>query len=351
VRDDETPPARLLHVSRFVGGETWHSILESDPWALPEQTPEWLGAITAGGDFEDVSRLYTLADGRRFVLPLLRRRGLVGAGGWMQSPPQAWGMGGPVGPGLDAQVTEMIVRDLATLGAVRVSVRPDPVTGSLWPLTHPRLVRKERRAHVLELSGGMDTLEAGYSSSTRQNIRRALRRGVEVRLAHGGEFLMLHHELFLKSVDRWASTQREPRVMARFRAQRRDPLRKLESMADHLGERFCNFVAFHDGVAVASIIVLLGRTAHYTRGAMDSELAGPLRANELLHSRAIQHAVDSGCSRYHMGESCGSASLSRFKEKFGAVPHAYAELYLERLPLTAVDTAARQLVKRVVGFR
>jgi hypothetical protein len=346
-----TRAVQLSGVSTSIPRDTWRSLLESDPWALPEQSPDWINAITAEGRFKDASRLYTLTDGRRFVLPLVRRRGLAGAGGWLQSPPEAWGIGGPVGPGLDGPATELIVADLATLAEVRISVRPDPATGSLWPVAHPRLVRMERRAHVLELFGSLETIEAGYSSSTRQNVRRAIRSGVEVRLAHDGKFLAIHHELFMKSVNRWASAQREPASMARFRARRRDPLRKLQSMADHLGEGFCNFVAFHEGVAVASIIVLVGRTAHYTRGAMDSELAGPVRANELLHSRAIQHAAGVGCSRYHMGESGGSTSLSRFKEKFGAVPHDYAELRLERLPVTSLDTALRTAVKRSVGFR
>jgi hypothetical protein len=89
-------------------------------------------------------------------------------------------------------------------------------------------------------------------------------------------------------------------------------------MAEHLGKGFCQFVAFHEARPVASIIVLVspGSTAHYTRGAMDLELASPVRASQLLQATAIRHAVDAGCTRFHMGESGTSSSLADFKERF-----------------------------------
>ena len=46
-----------------------------------------------------------------------------------------------------------------------------------------------------------------------------------------------------------------------------------------------------------------------------------------------------------------SASLSDYKERFGARPHDYPELRIERIPVTAVDRAARSVVKRAIGFR
>jgi hypothetical protein len=54
---------------------------------------------------------------------------------------------------------------------------------------------------------------------------------------------------------------------------------------------------------------------------------------------------------FHLGESGRSSSLSDYKERFGARPHEYPELRIERVPVTAADRAARSVVKRVIGFR
>jgi lipid II:glycine glycyltransferase (peptidoglycan interpeptide bridge formation enzyme) len=84
---------------------------------------------------------------------------------------------------------------------------------------------------------------------------------------------------------------------------------------------------------------------------MDKELAGPTRANYLLHRLAIEEACAAGCRYYDMGETGVSASLAQFKTRFGARPYAYAEYHLERLPITRASYGARGVVKRLIGFR
>jgi lipid II:glycine glycyltransferase (peptidoglycan interpeptide bridge formation enzyme) len=111
------------------------------------------------------------------------------------------------------------------------------------------------------------------------------------------------------------------------------------------------WVARYEGRPVASIVVLQDGNASYTRGAMIKDLAGHTKANDLLHWLAIRAACEAGCRDYHMGESGRSSSLAQFKKKFGARPVPYSEYRIERLPLTRADTAARGLVKRIVGFR
>jgi lipid II:glycine glycyltransferase (peptidoglycan interpeptide bridge formation enzyme) len=161
----------------------------------------------------------------------------------------------------------------------------------------------------------------------------------------------VHYDLYLGAIERWSERQREPLALATWRARRRDPLEKLRAMAAHLGKDFCHFVAYHEGRAVASSILLTGPTAHDTRAAMDREAAGAVRANDLLQSHSIRHAVELGCSRYHLGESGASTSLAAYKERWGAVGLHYAEYRIERLPVTRLDTAARGAVKRLIGFK
>jgi predicted HD phosphohydrolase len=83
---------------------------------------------------------------------------------------------------------------------------------------------------------------------------------------------------------------------------------------------------------------------------MVKALAGPTRANYLLHRLAIEHACEVGCRYYHMGDSGASQRLAQFKTRFGAQPHTFAEYHVEALPLTAADRALRTAVKRVIGF-
>jgi hypothetical protein len=159
------------------------------------------------------------------------------------------------------------------------------------------------------------------------------------------------HQLLQLSIDRWAGQQHEPLRLARWRGHRRDPLEKFQRMAETLGEAMRIWVAWKDGAPAASIMVLQGANAHYTRAAMDKDLAGPTQANVLLNWRAIQDACEAGCRRYHMGESGESSSLASFKVKLGARPVPYREYRFERLPLTRADAVARGLVKRVLRFR
>ncbi len=122
-------------------------------------------------------------------------------------------------------------------------------------------------------------------------------------------------------------------------------------MATTLREACHIWVAWADGQPAAAIVVLQAANANYTRGMMDKELAGPTRANYLLHQLAIEDACNAGCRYYNMGESGTSPSLAQFKTRFGARPRPYTEFHIERLPITALDRRARGIVKRIVGFR
>ena len=203
----------------------------------------------------------------------------------------------------------------------------------------------------MDLTGGVDEAWKRLAKSARRNVRLAERAGVRVEIDRTGALLEAYYPLFLLSVNRWAGRQHEPRALAHARARRRDPLTKLQAMADALGKAFAVTLAYVDDRPVSGSITLLGQTAHYTRAAMDRDRVGSTHAGELVQWRTIQLACDLGCTTYHMGESGGSTSLAEFKERFGAQPVDYAELRLERLPYTRADQAARNLVKKVLRFR
>jgi lipid II:glycine glycyltransferase (peptidoglycan interpeptide bridge formation enzyme) len=82
---------------------------------------------------------------------------------------------------------------------------------------------------------------------------------------------------------------------------------------------------------------------------MYKEIAGPTRANFLLHWLAIQDASRRGARWYQMGQSGrGPDPVGRFKENFGARAYEFLELHVDRSPITRLANIARRTVKRVI---
>jgi hypothetical protein len=339
-------------VSTPADRDAWQQVAGADSRALVTQTPAWFDCVCAIGGYVDASRLYEGPDGRRIVLPLARRRF---AGLTMQaSLPSSWGFGGLIADGgPTADDVGPVLDDLASSEAVRTSLRPNPLDADVWAVARrPGVAVVPRLAHVLDLHGGFEFVWGRrFTDGARRAVRKAERAGLAVECDTNGHLLAEYYALFERSLERCAHDNHELVALARLRGRRRDPLRKLEGLMRGLGSACRLWVAFFEGRPAAAILVLQGRNAHYTRGVMDKALAAPTRANYLLHRLAIEEACEAGCGTYHMGESGGSTGLARFKSSFGAEARQYAEYHVERLPITAVDRAARMLAKLAIGFR
>ncbi|WP_035872192.1 GNAT family N-acetyltransferase [Cucumibacter marinus] len=332
----------------------WQHLMEADPEAIPYQSPEWADAACRSAGFMSITRHYRTADGADFVLPLLRQARLPRRLSSAYSMPPAWGIGGLIG---ETEPTGDLVRavfeDLKSLGLLSVRIRPNPRHDSIWAAAAPvEVTRIDRRAHILDLTPGFETVRAEkFNSRCRRMAAKAERNGVSIEFDGTGALLDTYYGLYEQSLVRWAAKQNEPAWLARWRGRRRDPLHKMKAAASALGEGFQVGIARKDGQPMAGVILLLGRNANYSRGAMDVSLVGNSGANELLQTHAIRCAAEAGCSHYHMGETGSSATLARFKEKFGAVPVDYAEYQFERLPISKIDRAARETVKKLIGFK
>jgi hypothetical protein len=345
-------PVQVAKVTSPAPRVDWDALAAADPTSLVDQEAAWTDVLTATAPYTDASRLYELDDGRRFVLPLVRRRGLTGPAGVESAFPDGWGIGGLVGPERDRSAVAAVLAELAGRREVFTRIRPDPLDGDLWADAAPAgMVKRPRRAHVVDLRPGLEALRANLHKSTRRNLVKGEKAELDVTNTATPEHLAAYYRLYELSLERWAERSREPQWLALWRGRRRDPLAKLETMAERLGDRFRLWLAWQDGEPVAGSIILLGNTAHGTRGAIDRERAGPTRASFLLEWLAIEEATAAGCASYHLGETGTSASLAKFKEGFGGRSWEYQDLRLERLPLTRADLALRSGVKRVIGFR
>lgn len=348
------PQCEAPHVTIPAPRDLWEATLASDPNALVFQAPRWIDCVCAFTGYEDASRLYELPGGRCVVLPLVRRRSLPSPFTTEASLPSTWDPGGVIASGgVRASDLERVFDDLTGRPVLRTSLRPSPLDAPAWAAARPpSAVLIPRLAHVLELEGGFGRVwKERFKGTARTAVRKAERSGLAVERDTSGKLVPVLYELFERSFDRWAHKQHEPLPLARWRRRRRDPIEKFELIARMLGEACRIWVAWRDGQPAAAILVLQGNNASYTRGMMDRELAGPTRANYLLHRLAIEEACDEGCRYYDMGETGSSDSLAQFKTRFGARPRRYAEYHLERLPITALDRHARGLVKRLIGFR
>ncbi|MEO8883747.1 MAG: GNAT family N-acetyltransferase [Devosia sp.] len=334
--------------------DDWQTLMLSDPEAVPYQSPGWMESVCASGTFQDVSRLYTMPDGRRFLLPLARRSGRPSWLAAAASLPPSWGMGGVIGdtaPSVDD--LRLIAADIALLPYLQTRIRPNPRLGSLWDAAvPPSVMRVERVCHVLDLTGGFDHLWSNcFTGNARNKVRKAERDGVVVERDSTGRLLPIFHQLLELSFDRWAAKQNEPRILTRLRGSARDPLEKFKQIGTHMGEACHVWVAWVNGVPAAAIVILQYGNVNDTRAAMDRDAVGTTGANNLLQKLAIEEACRAGCRFYHLGETGNSKSLAHFKESFGAVAVRYHEYNFERLPISRLDRGARRAVKRVIGFK
>jgi hypothetical protein len=314
-----TPPSR----------DAWTDLL-GDSDALAFQTPFWLDCICDVTGYRDASRLYVTEEGRTILLPLVAGSAASSGAVEEMSLPYGWGFGGLIVPGgIEDRDVEAVLSDLVSQQHRRISVRPNPLAMSTWErAAGDRVQRVSRLAHILALDGGPAVVWARrFRGEARTAVRKAERSGVIIEADTTGRLVPAFYELYRQSFQRWARRSGGLSLAANWRRRRQEPLRKYQLIADRLGERCRIWLARIGGEPAAAIIVLTqGENASYWRGAMDERLAGPSRANYLLHWHAIEHAASSGCRYYHMGETGpGDLGLTQFKTRFGAEPHPYFE--------------------------
>ncbi len=345
---------RLVDVVSPAPTAVWREVLAADPTAVVTQTPDWSACVSAVGPYRDASRLYVFEDGRRVVVPLARSgrlpRGVAPESSW----PFDWGVGGPIADGpIGYGHSGAVYADLARRARVRVTMRTGPGADRAWTAAPAAFARMAYHSHVLDLAGGFEQVwSQRFRSSVRRAVRKAERSRLRVEVDESGRLVPVFDLLYRQSVQRWAAQQHEPLALARWRSRRANPVAKFHAVADRLGSRCAVWVAYDGDEPAAAIIVLRhGGHAKYWRGAMNAELASPLRANDLLHRLAIEAACNAGCHEYHMGESRPDSSLARFKAGFGARSCQGASYRLERVPLTAAQDRLRSVVKHALGFQ
>jgi lipid II:glycine glycyltransferase (peptidoglycan interpeptide bridge formation enzyme) len=240
---------------------------------------------------------------------------------------------GPVADAADERLAGLLVdaalQVSAAEGANLVRIEPQ------WAFDaeHERLLKqrgfKPAQQHIMpprtllvDLAPPLDQIWSGFRSNTRNRIRLAQKRGVDIRV--GGE----------SDVATFVRLTEETNARHGLRLGRPDQY--------HLAARFFGardamrlFLARAGGVDLAGIFVFVwGTTATYLWGASSgSEDARKLNPNQLLHWTAMQWARERGCTTYDLfgipdydadvleaeyaDQTGGWWNLYRFKRGFG----------------------------------
>lgn len=344
-------------VTSPVPREVWASLLRSDREAVVTQSLAWRDALVSEGRYQDISVLYEFPSGQRVVLPLARPRRLPAWAATTASWPGEWGTGGPICEGGRIAPAEAaaVLADVARRRTLATEIRLRPGASSAWLSENRQFksVEHHLQDYVLDLAGGFASVwQEKFRATARTAIRKAERGGLEVEVDRSGRLLPEFFSLYESSIQRWATMQHEPVWLTRLRTIRFSRPRTVAAVARHFGTCCAVWLARAKGEPLAAIIVLsYGEYANYWKGAMNKQLAGPLRANDLLHRLAIEDACQQGYSFYDMGTTRPGSPLAAFKEKFGAVPRAVHGLRAERLPIDAVRGTSRDLVKKMIGFQ
>ena len=333
----------------------WESLYRSDENAVVSQSPTWRDAVFASGRYQDASVLYEFPSGRQVVMPMARRRRQPSQATAVASWPQVWGIGGPITQGGKVSPAEaaVVLGDVARRGTLAAAITLRHDADKAWLSQARQFHVEEHGCCVVDLAGGFDQVwQHSFRSSTRRAVRKAERSGLEVEVDRSGRLLDVFYDLYQKSLVRWAAAQHEPLWFTRLRMNRVSYTtpRHLALVARHFGADCATWVAWYKGQpAAANIILRSGAYAKYWRGAMDKEIAAPVRANDLLHRLAIEEACQEGYRFYDMGGAEPGSSLTRFKVNLGAT-HLYThELRAERLPVYRARRLSADMVSTLMS--
>ncbi len=302
-----------MQIQQPVSREVWHDLARRCPWATYFHTPAWADAIAAAfpGLQSHAIGFFDNAFGQ-VVLPAVartKRRLLRTVREYKSMEPGVYG-GFIAEQPLTQNQIRMLCDALRSLKGCsgRIVETPD------MPLNLPApFSQKPMVTHRIRLDRPYAEIAAGFSRGQKSNIRQALRKGVQVRLARDEQDITAYYALYRRTVERWDKLQGS--------LYPREFFLRLFRLQDGC-VRF--WLAETAGEAVAGIIVLAWRqTLVYWHGCSRREYFN-LYPNNLLHAKVLEQACSDGFSFYDMGPSMGLEGVVRFKESFGAGPYPFS---------------------------
>jgi predicted N-acyltransferase len=184
----------------------------------------------------------------------------------------------------------------------------------------------------VELSGGFDSVFAGWSNQHRRSARKATREGVVVRQADGRADWEAYFEAYRASLDRWGEDASEPYRWEMF-----------SRMSDHPRDLVRLWLALVDGeVAAGAVCGYAKRHVVYWHGAAHARFFKKRPVHKLFHS-VIADACERGYRWFDFNPSGGLEGVREFKRGFGTV-----EL---PCPTIVTESGMSRVMRRLGGKR
>ena len=286
-----------------VSAADWWSTCEADPGATFFATPEWSDILTSSFDhFCSKPFLFSFGHGIKRVIPAIEVKRWGGHLTAVHSMPFGT-YGGIVGPPLHTVDEVDTILRFVTGGTRRrfqTTICPNPLSDSIPDM----LVTGKGHVHAPDLAGGWEAWWQGLDAKTRYSVRKAERRGVEVR----SDMDPVTYETFYNLHTRLARHWDKPNPFGE---------RFFQSMWQMQSPRIQLWTAHKQGRMLAGVLVFRFQKQAVTFLSFVSPQARALAPKNLIYTRLIQRACEEGWTQLSFLGSGGKEGIERFKQSMG----------------------------------
>jgi CelD/BcsL family acetyltransferase involved in cellulose biosynthesis len=322
-----------ITASRPADAAEWDAAYAACPSATWFQSRPWAEVwrdYTEGASQPAPSRV-EFSDGVTALLPLSRESAAHGLlPRYLLSPAGTFG-GWLAEDELPDAHAEVLREHLLTRHGT-LAWRVNPYDGALRRLSWDAYDHDE--THAVDLRQGFDAVESRFSRGQRSNLRKALKAGVEVRVAESRADWHEYFQVYEESLDRWGDSASSGYGWSLFEA-----LYELRSPDVRL------WLAHREGELAAGALCFYTDTqAVYWHGAA-RERHFAMRPVNLLMVEAMRDAAARHCAWFDFNPSGGHEGVKTFKRSFGAEPVASPEIHSTNWSAAAVGVPVRAVRK------
>jgi len=285
----------------------WDTIWQNCTYATFFHSREWaeIWEVYKKGKMKPDPKLFEFSDGLKALLPLSRQTSFLGlTNSYFSSP--AGTFGGWISlDNLKMDHARLLVSYMVGLGHLTWRLNPynDLACNSGAPIT------REDETHTLNLSHGFDDIFRKMTKGHRSAVRKAIRSGVEIKIATTLEDWKYYYQVYQDSLQRWGDRASSHYGWEMFHEmhRRHSPNIKL-------------WLATHSDQIVAGALCFYSlKQAIYWHGAGFEEFFN-MRPVNLIICEAIKEACKQGYSWFDFNPSGPKEGVKNFKKSFGAQP-------------------------------